>query len=158
MNDLQPPSAATGKRISRTSFILKWLFPVFWFGILGISAIGALLVEGASIAAVIMPVVMMVLGYFVMKLFIWDLADEVFDYGEYLVVRKGDLEQKIPLGDIVNVNYMSMSSPPRITILCRTLGPLGTEIAFMGPITFNPFKKPELVVDLIERVDRERRR
>ena len=105
-----------------------------------------------------MPIVMMVFGFVIMKRFIWDLADEVLDGGDHLLVRKGGLEQKIYLNDIVNIEHMGMSSPPRVTIMCRTPGPLGTEVAFTAPISFNPFAKPPLVRDLIERVDRTRRR
>lgn len=142
------------KRIARTPFFLKWVFPIIWFGILALGAFRILNRAQTDIALVLIPVGIAVVGFVVMRRFIWSLADEVLDSGEFLLVRKGDLEQKIYLSDIVNIDYMRLTSPPRVTILCRTPGPLGTEVAFIAPITFNPFKKPRLIQDLIERVDR----
>lgn len=146
------------QRISKTSFVLKWLFPIFWFGILALVTITILAAGHTHPAVLVMPLVMAVFGYFIMKKFVWDLADEVFDGGDFLLVRKGNLEQKIYLSDIVNIEHLGLSSPPRVTIMCRTPGLLGTEVAFIAPSSFNPFKKPKLVEELIERVDRTRRR
>ncbi len=146
------------QRISKTSFILKWVFPTFWFGILGLFALFALTTEPTHFMTVLMPIAMMVFGFVIIKKFVWDLADEVLDGGDHLLVRKGDLEQKIYLSDIVNIEHIGMSSPPRVTIMWRTPGPLGTEVAFTAPVSFNPFKRPKLVRELIERVDRTRRR
>ncbi len=93
--------------------------------------------------AIIMPVLMAVIGFVIMKKFVWDLADEVLDGGDFLVVRKGGLKQKVYLSDIINIEHMGLSSPPRITLLCRTPGPLGTELAFVAPLAFNPFSRAE---------------
>ena len=146
------------KRISKTSIILKWVFPIFWIGLLGVFLSLALTAEKVPLVTILLPVVMMVFGFGVMKKLVWDLADEVYDAGDYLLFKKGGVEQQVYLSDIVNINHMSMSSPPRISVQCRTPGPLGTEISFSAPTSFNPFEKPELVRELIERVDRTRRR
>ncbi len=144
------------QRISKLPFIVKWVFPVFWFGMLAFATIVVLTHDQTHPITLIVPVVMLVIGFFVMKFFVWNLADEVFDGGDYLLVRKGSREQRIPLDDIVNIEHVGFVSPPRVNIMCRTSGTLGTELSFMAPTMLNPFKKPELVRDLIERVDKAR--
>ncbi len=99
--------------------------------------------------------------YFVMKKYIWDLADEVYDAGEFLVVRNRHREYQVPLTDIMNVSSSMSARPPRITLTltgATSTGPLGTEVVFCPetPFIFNPFAKSKLAEDLILRVDRAR--
>lgn len=145
------------KRISKLSVLLKWVFPILWFVMLAVFTIVGVMNDRTHPLAFIAPAFMALFGLFVMKKFVWDLADEVFDGGDHLLFRKGSLEQKVYLNDIVNIEHMAMSSPPRVTVLCRTPGALGTELVFTVPASFNPFAKLELVTELIERVDQARR-
>lgn len=95
-----------------------------------------------------------------MKKMVWDLVDEVEDHGSYLIIRNKDLQEKIFLRDIVNVNIATFQNPPRITLRLRNQGQFGNEIAF-SPIhkfSLNPFNKNEIGEDLIERIDREKRK
>lgn len=124
----------------------------------------------------ILPILAMTLvmsfGYLLMKFLIFDLADEVFDCGDYLLVKQGKIERKIPLADIINVNYTPMMNPPRVTI--QLLGTSATssieprsgshsraatnEIAFITIRNFglNPFRKNQVIEDLILRIHNAR--
>jgi hypothetical protein len=146
---------------SRSTFFSKRVFPLIWFGFLAILVIGPMLgkkpASGLSGGILIVPIFMAVVGYFVMKKLVFDLADEVFDDGDSLVVRFGSDQQRIPLSQIMNVGYSYMSNPSRITLTLRTPGQCGKEITFSPPQRFVPFAKSPLVSDLIERIDAARR-
>ena len=104
----------------------------------------------------VVPVFMAVFGFALFKKMVWDLADEVFDEGEYLLFRKGDKEQKVHLKDIINISYAQMSSPERVVLQVRSEGALGKELVFTPPMRFTPFSKSPIIAELIERVDRAR--
>jgi hypothetical protein len=157
-----------GKRISsRNTFFLKRLFPPLWFGFLGLFVLGALAgaphgTRATPLALILVgPVIMMVLGYALLRRLVFDLADEVYDEGQALRVRRGSQEEHIALENIMNISYAGLTNPPRVTLTLRQPGPLGREITFspiqqlFGPLlrTSNP-----IVTDLIERVDAARRR
>jgi hypothetical protein len=92
-----------------------------------------------------------------MKKLVFDLADEVLDDGDSLVVRFGSEQERIPLSQIMNVSYSYMSNPARVTLTLRTPGRFGKEITFSPPQRFVPFAKSPIVSDLIERIDAARR-
>ena len=102
----------------------------------------------------IIPIVMSGIGLFVMKKLVWDLADEVFDRGDALLVRNRGEEELVPLTNIMNVNVSTYINPPRIELRLVTPGKFGSEIAF-SPVTgfrLNPFAKIPVAEDLIVRV------
>ncbi len=98
-----------------------------------------------------------IFGYFLMKKTVWDLADEVYDCGTYLVVKNRNEEDKIDFSDVMNVSVNTMTRPPRISLRLRTASKFGDEISF-SPISngfsFNPFARNKIGEDLISRVDR----
>ena len=106
--------------------------------------------------ALIVPIVVGPIIFFVMKKTVWDLADEVFDAGDSLIVRFGNEQDRIPLANIVNVSYANMMKPPRVTLTLRSGGHFGSEISFAAPTVFVPFGKSPLITDLIQRVDAAR--
>ncbi len=149
------------KKISSgMTFFSKKIFPLFWFGFLLLFMVitissGALQKDPMFL---VIPLIMVGIGYWVMKMIVWDLADEVFDCGSYLLVKNGDIEDRIYLADVMNVSAVPYMNPPRITLRLRKANKLGTEISF-SPITgfrLNPFAKNAIAEDLILRVDKER--
>ena len=106
--------------------------------------------------SVVMPVFMAIFGFFFFRKFIWDLADEVYDEGEFLVFRKGNKEQIVELKDVINISYAQMSSPERVVLQVRSEGAIGKQLAFNAPMRFNPFLSNSMIIELIERVDRAR--
>ena len=95
-----------------------------------------------------------VFGYFLMKKLVWDLVDEVYDCGDFLLVKNRDEEERIALSNIMNVNASTYINPPRITLRLVNPSKFGSEVAF-SPITgfkLNPFAKNAVAEDLIVRV------
>jgi hypothetical protein len=102
-----------------------------------------------------MPIIMGVFGFFFFKYFLWDLADEVIDDGDALIISKGKQKHKVRLIEIINVNHQ-LSSPERVTLTLRDTGLFEGQVTFIPPFRFNILSKNKFVVDLIERVDRAR--
>ncbi|MGZ5036261.1 MAG: hypothetical protein ACXWG1_09475 [Usitatibacter sp.] len=145
---------------SKRTWFLKRVFPVLWFGVLAIVlAVG--LVAGlprTQMGFIAMPLLMMAVGAFVMKKFIFDLADEVFDCGDALLVRKAGKEERIALSNIINVGMSVATNPPRLTLRLDKPGRFGNEVVFSPetPMRLDPFAKNRIAEDLMVRVDRAR--
>ena len=139
----------------------KKIFPAIWFGFLGLFVIGGLASGSLTrdLPVIVIPLAMAGFGFFFMKKLLWDLADEVYDDGETLLVKQGDDQERIPLSNIMNVSITN-SSPRRITLRLRNPGRFGNEVTFAPKqgLTFNPFAKNEVAEDLILRVERARSR
>ena len=146
---------------SRNTFFNKRVFPVIRFGFVAIAFFGPLLGRkdkgGPPAGFLFVPIVMAAFGYFMMKKLVFDLADEVFDDGNTLVVRFGSEEERIPLSEIINISYTNMSNPSRVTLTLRTPDRFGKELSFSPPQSFVPFAKSPIAADLIERADAARR-
>jgi len=154
------------KRISsRWTFFYKRVTPVIWFGILIFIVFtaawtGGINSEGTTIA-VIMFILMGFFGYFLMRQVVFDLVNEAWDAGDYLIFKNKGIEETVPLTNIMNMSYTVLINPPRVTLTLRTPSRLGKEITFSPPASMNPFnafKKSPIVDKLIQRVDRARSR
>jgi 1,4-dihydroxy-2-naphthoate octaprenyltransferase len=146
---------------SRMTFFSKTIFPVIWFGFLGIFVVMTFIASkskhGPPLAMIAAPLIMAALGFLMMKKLVWDLADEVRDGGSFLVVRFGRDEERILLSNIVNVSYAYTMNPPKVTLTLRTPSRFGNEVSFSPPVRFIPFAKSPVVADIIQRVDAARR-
>ena len=149
------------KKISRPTFILKRVFPVFWFGFLAVFATTAILHGDAlkDVPFLIGPVAMAVFGFVLLRKLIWDLADEVEDHGDWLRVRRGSVEERVNLVDVMNVSMNQFSNPRRLSLRLRKPGAFGDEIVFIPQtqgLRLNPFARNPIAESLIQRVDRLR--
>ena len=146
---------------SQMTFFSKTVFPLVWFGFLAFFVVLILFTKndqgGPPLFALVVPAFMAVIGFFVMKKMVWDLADEVMDAGDSLVVRFGSEQENISLSNIINVSYSYMMNPARVTLTLRTPGRFGKEVSFSPPQSFVPFARSPVVANLIERVDAARR-
>ena len=146
---------------SRSTFFSKKVFPVIWFGFLVffiITALAGMAAKSEIIAPLlIMPVFMAIFGYVIMKKLVFDLADEVWDTGDGLLVKNKNEEELIPFTNIINVSYSVMVNPPRVTLTLRQPCRFGKEVSFSPPVRFVPFSKSLIIADLIERIDAKRR-
>jgi hypothetical protein len=150
---------------SRMTFFYKRVFPVIWFGFLALFiAVPLFSFSNASWGAApplqffIGPVIMMIVGYFIMKKLVFDLVDEVWDDGGSLVIKNRGDEARVSLSDIKNVSYSPFMNPPRVTLSLRNPTVFGDEITFNAPTRFLPFSPSPIVKDLIDRVDLARRK
>jgi len=148
------------KLSSKTTFIYKKLFPIFWFGFLTIFLCVGLFTSikenGPGIMFIVIPIAMMVFGYFLMKKLVWDLIDEVYDEGSALLFRNKGTEFRVNLKDIKNVSYTTMTNPPRVTLSIRYQTELGDELSFTPPASWIPFRKNKDIEGLIDRIDKAR--
>ena len=146
---------------SKWTFFYKSVFPIFWFGFIILFLVVALFVpmrsgQSPPIPALIVPAIMFVVGFFLMKKFVFDLADEVWEDNGVLIVKNRGQEQRIALRDIKNVSYSPMMSPPRVVLSLRRPTGFGGQIAFCAPVRFVPFATSPIVDDLIDRIDAAR--
>ncbi len=153
------------KQISGSTFYFKKLFPTFWFGFTLLFILVSLYIGNkenepvfASVIFIVGPLFMAALGYFIFKKLAWDLADRVYDHGDYLEFHRGGKIQRVPIDEIINISYSHMSSPERVVIRARNIGPIGKELVFMPPMRLMPLSRSPLVDELIERVDRARKK
>jgi len=149
------------QRISSGSLALgKVVFPVIWFGILAIVFLLTLFGKDAhgnhSPVAVVFPLGMAAIGYFILKKTMWGLADEVLDAGDSLIVRRGSEQEQIPLANIINVGYQPMADASRVTLTLRNPGRFGNEISFYAQKKFLPYGQNPVITELIQRIDAAR--
>jgi len=149
------------KRISSSTFFIKRIFPVIWFGFLILFVIAGFFINSAGntppLPFFIIPIMMAVFGYLLLKKTVFDLADEVSDAEDFLVVRFGKVKDQIALSNIINVSYTVMMNPPRVTLTLRQPCRFGKEVAFSPPISWVPFSKSPIITELIERIDAARK-
>jgi hypothetical protein len=140
----------------------KRVFPAFWFGFLAVFECVALFGVVRSAKAppaqvlLLIPIGMGIFGFFLLRKLVWDLADEVYDCGDYLLAKKSGVQERIELSKVINVSWSTMSSPERITLTLREPSTLGREITFIPPVRLNPFSRSPIVDDLIQRIDAQR--
>jgi hypothetical protein len=137
---------------SRMTFFYKRVFPVIWFGFLAVFFVIAL-VKGlaadpiSNLPFLIVPVVMAILGYQIMKRMAFNLVDEVFDGGQ---------EERIALADIKNVNFFPYMSPPQVTLSLRRPSVFGETIVFCAPVRLMLLSTSPMIEKLIDRIDAAR--
>jgi hypothetical protein len=148
------------KRISSNQvFFVKRFLPI----LLVVIALAPVLLmyseSGRFHPAAVVPAVLIVFGLAVIypKL-VWSLADEVRDGGDYLLVKRGRLEDRIAFSDIMNVSASVMVNPPRITLRLARPSKFGDEVTFspIRSMTLNPFARSAVAEDLIVRADAAR--
>jgi hypothetical protein len=154
------------RRLSSSyTFFYKRIFPVLWFGFLlvflAIALWGTLYPQASArpqpvVPFLLMPLLMAGIGFLVFRKLIFDLVDEVWLDGDYLVVKNRDEQRRVALSDVMNVNATTMTNPRRITVMLRTDTRYGRSFSFMpdSPRGFlSAFKADPIATELIERVD-----
>jgi hypothetical protein len=149
------------QKISSASTVMsKRVLPVLWFGFL-VYFVARAMRSGAAQKdplLIVVPVVMAVFGYLLMKRLLWNLVDEVYDAGDFLVIKNRGEEERVALADIMNVSVSTSPNPSRITLRLVSPGRFGKEITFAPAASAarNPFAKNRVAEDLIARVDQAR--
>src|SRR5579863_5985732 len=146
---------------SKWTFFYKRVFPIIWFGFLVLFVAGTVFAgrhsnQSSIVPFLIVPIIMVGVGYFMMKKLVFDLVDEVWDDGDALIVMNGDQKERVPFADIKNVTYSPFINPPRVTLSLRRPTIFGDQITFSAPVRLVPFSTSPVINDLIERVDRAR--
>lgn len=147
---------------SKMTFFYKRIFPVIWFGFLAAFFVIGLAKGSATdpmsnLPSLIVPVVMAIIGYQIMKKMSFNLVDQVFDLGDALLVRNGGQEERIALADIKNVNFFPYMSPPQVTLSLRRPSVFGDTIVFCAPARIMPLSPSPTIEKLVDRIDAARR-
>jgi hypothetical protein len=150
------------KRISsRQTFFIKRIFPAIWFGVLVLVLVVSIAApaarKGLLPGMLFVPLIMAVFGFVIMKKLVFDLADEVWDDGDALVVKSKGWEERIDLANIINVSSSTMTNPPRVTLTLRDPCHLGKEITFFPQKGPGFFGRPIIAAQLVERIEEKRR-
>jgi hypothetical protein len=144
---------------STQTFLMKKVFPVFWFGFLAVFMVmGGVGGAWKDPLFVVVPLFMAAIGFLLMRKLVWNLADEVRDGGDVLLVRRGGDEERVPLSNVMNVGMSQFTNPKRLALRLRKPGKFGDEVVFIpkSGLQFNPFARNKVAEDLIARVDRLR--
>jgi hypothetical protein len=157
------------RRLSSSgTFFYKWVFPVIWLGFVGIGIVTGLFDEHAGQRTppdpmiIVIPIFMLVFGFFLFRRLLGGLVDEVTLDGDTLIVKKGDEHVRIALADVINVNSLNAVNPRRISLRLRNSTRLGRDIDFI-PAGRRPFRflgmsrLDPLAEELIDRIDVLRR-
>jgi len=151
---------------SKATFYYKRVFPVLFLGILVLFAtLGSVATwRGGNahfLPFVLISAFMAIMMFRIFRKLVFDLADEVWDAGDALVVRNRGQEERIALAEIMNVNYSPLVNPPRVTLSLRRPTVFGDQISFCAPLrlTLTPFSTTNpLIEELIRRIDAARER
>jgi hypothetical protein len=94
--------------------------------------------------------------FFLMKMQVHRLADEVVDCGEFLKIRRGRTELEVPLADVSGVEVATFSGIHRISIQLPRPTKLGTRIEFLPQASLwsDPAAVKRLASALAERAPR----
>jgi hypothetical protein len=140
---------------SRWTRFIKWATPAAWLCALGYFLISGAFNDATGIAVILLVAIC---GLVAMKLFLWNLADEVYDCGDSLLVRRGGVEESVPLADVTQVALALFSRPPRITLKLAKPGRFGRSIVFTPPTSpgLEIFGRNPIAEDLLARVQRAR--
>lgn len=133
----------------------KRLFPAIWFGMFALYFLFALQHRPLQPVALAIGPAMMLFGFLVMRTYVWDLADEVLDYGDRLVIRKGALRQTLPLREVAQLQITRNTNPIRLTLTPAAPGVLGDKIVFVPLFAYAswvPFIRHPLGKELEDRI------
>jgi hypothetical protein len=142
---------------SRWTTLAKWSTPLVWIALTIFLLVGGYreTEEKLGFGYYSLVVAFGVFGLLTWWFMVWDLADEVVDCGDALLVRRGEIEEKVPLTNILRVSESPFSESVRIVVQLIVPGQFGRVIAFMPqkqPARINPFAKNPVVQDLAARV------
>ena len=137
---------------SSSTFMMKRVFPIVWFGFVSlflVMGIQEFIRGGAPVFIVFVPIVMLVIGYIVMRMLVFDLMDEVYLDDGCVVVRNRGEEDRFPVTSILNVDSSTMTNPERITLTLRQPCKFGDGVTFSPPKRWWPFSRNPLALELI---------
>ncbi|MEY4880487.1 MAG: hypothetical protein RJB62_1956 [Pseudomonadota bacterium] len=142
---------------SRLTYGYKILFPIGWYIALAAILAVALFTGTGAIslppAFFVILVLMTGLSYLIFRGFVFPMADEVWDDGDALVIKRGRTEERIPLSDISHVYYFLLTNPERMTLSFHKPTAFGPRIPFALPLRWNVFTKSPIAEDLKKRIN-----
>jgi hypothetical protein len=149
------------KRISSFwTALLKRVFPLVFFAVLAIVAAQAVAEGKLSTDPAFFLGSALAAGfvYLLWRVLVSDLADEVLDFGDHLLVRRGALKERVYLSNIVKVDTSFNTNPERMTLHLVEAGRLGRLITFSPAPgkSLNPLARNPLAEELMSRAQKAR--
>jgi hypothetical protein len=150
---------------SRSTFLFKRIFPILSLAIPLIFCpyIGLIVASRPPnafpiVSCLVLPLLLAAFGYWGMKKSVFNVADEVLDAGNALVVRRGGQEERIAFSDIKNVSYkpQTRSWPANVTLSMERPTAFGDSISFLAPTDSTACGGHTIVADLTGRADAAR--
>ncbi len=138
-------------KISGSTFIFKIFFPIIWIGI--VFSILITSQEYEFLKNIGIAIFILILGFFFFKFSAWDLADSVYDNGDFLLFKKGKKEQQVNIKDIISINNAIGGFPERITIYSSINGDIGKKLVFSPPLRLKYFYQSPVIKELINRIE-----
>lgn len=135
----------------------KRLLPLLWFGFLAFLTSRMVAEGGPRVEFLLIPLVLGIAGYLLMRWLVFGLVDEVWDAGDALIVKNGNQEDRIALSEIANISQSSFFSPPRVTLTLSRPSRFGGKVTFLPPTGFSPFAKNRIATELIQQLEARRR-
>jgi hypothetical protein len=147
------------KRISSEMTLIHKGSAILCIGLFALSGVGPVIdvVSGANESPILTLLgicLIWLTTYLLLRAFVFDVADEVWDDGEYLVVTWGRVSERIAMSDIAEVSEPLFFRPRRVTLRFEKRGNFGREITFVpaGDFTLSPFRRSAAGEDLRKRV------
>ena len=148
------------RRLSSTgTHLYKRVLPAIWFGLFGLFFFGSLVAvirDGSGFGFLLVLLGVGTFGFIIMKIFVWDLVDEVWDDGNSLVVKNKGREARIDLLNIININHTSFANPPSVSLTLRSPCEFGRIVKFSPPRRLLGFGEHPVVTELVQRIDHKR--
>ena len=88
----------------------------------------------------------------VIRRFVWRMIDEVTDCGDYLLVKRGTVEDKILLSDVEDVIDRPYRRPPKMIVKLRAKSEFGWNVAFAKVTGSDADGLKDIAADLRHRV------
>ena len=146
---------------SKTTFFYKRIFPVLWFGAIGCLGLNLTFPPSRpGTASIALLILIPVLSYIVIKIFIFDLIDEVYDEGSSILFKNSGKEVRVSIKDIENVSYFSVINlfmgPLVVTASIGHKTELGNKLRFIVQKSSASLTKNRDIEELINRIDTAR--
>src|SRR5262249_13689203 len=111
--------------------------------------------HGNAVGALFPLVLFAAFGFVLFRVYYRYLVDSVLDDGSALIIKRGDLEERVPYPNITNIGYAVWSNVPAV-IHFRVPTSFGEKASFMPRGAWPPQRR-QLIEDLIKRIDAARR-
>jgi hypothetical protein len=144
---------------SKITIFYKYILPAIWLAVLVYIVYASISTVGVEVFKTIFTVIflfVLMLGFFILKEFHMGLVDEVWDGGDFLLVKNKGKEGKIYLTNIKNIKYGAISNIDKVTLTLDEPGIFGEKISYNARMSVNPFKRDPLVKMLEEKIYQKR--
>lgn len=140
------------RKVSDSPKYLRNVFPFLWAGACIFLAVNIFLDTSLSNTGALALLATGLIGFILSKIFSSYLIDDVFDEGDYLLFRKGDLEQRVYLHEIEKIK----SNDVWLILSLSNKGIMGRKLRFVLPSRLFPFFKHPYLKELEKRVSNAR--